>query len=68
MITAVLKIKDNTVAIPGLEKYKGKLVEVIVREKRETGARKRMDTFFSLCGKVAIDDDAIERLREESLI
>jgi len=50
-----------------LEKYKGKLVEIIVREKKES-KKKKLNKFFSLCGKVSLDSSEIDKLREASYI
>jgi hypothetical protein len=62
-----MKITDNTIIIPGLEKYEGKTVEIIVKEKREQ-KKKELKKFFSLRGKVSIDSRDIEKLREQSHI
>jgi len=69
MLTKTITIHDNVLVIPGMERYKGKLVEVIVREKSiDTGKKKKLEKFLSLCGKVSIDSSEIEKLREASLI
>lgn len=67
MLTKTMKIEDNIIFIPELEKYKGKVVEITVREKEEN-KKKKLSKFFSLCGKVSIDGSEIEKLREESYI
>jgi hypothetical protein len=67
MLTKTMKIEDNMILIPELEKYKGKVVEITVREKGEN-KKMKLNKFFSLCGKVSIDGSEINRLREESHI
>ena len=67
MLTKTLTVKDNFIVIPELEKYKGKLVEIIVREKKES-KKKQLNKFFALCGKVALDSSEIDKLREASYI
>jgi len=67
MLTKTLRVEDNFIAMPELEKYKGKLVEIIVREKKES-KKKKLNKFFSLCGKVSLDSSEIDKLREASCI
>jgi hypothetical protein len=67
MLTKTLRVENNIIALPGLEKYKGKLVEIIVREKKES-KKKKLNKFFSLCGKVFLDNSEIDKLRESSYI
>ncbi len=67
MLTKTLRVEDNFIAMPELQRYKGKLVEIIVREKKESRGKK-LDKFFSLCGKVSLDSSEIDKLREESYI
>lgn len=67
MLTKTLKVEDNFIVMPELEKYKGKIVEIIVREKKET-RKKKLNKFFSLCGKISLDSTEIDKLREESYI
>ena len=67
MLTKTMKIEDNVISIPELERYKGKTVEITVREKQKI-KKKKLEKFFSLCGQVSIDSSEIDKLREESLI
>jgi hypothetical protein len=67
MLTKTLRVEDNFIVMPELEKYKGKIVEIIVREKKET-RKKKLNKFFSLCGKISLDSTEIDKLREESYI
>ena len=67
MLTKTLRVENSFIALPELEKYKGKLVEIIVREKKES-KKKKLDKFFSLCGKVSLDGSEIDKLREASYI
>lgn len=67
MLTKTMKIEDNIILIPELEKYKGKVVEITVREKGEN-KKMKLNKFFSLCGKVSLDSSEIDKLREESHI
>ena len=67
MLTKTLRIEDNFIALPELEKYKGKLVEIIVREKRES-KKQPLCKFFSLCGKVSLDSSEVDKLRKASYI
>ena len=66
VLTKTLRVEGNFIRLPELEKYKGKLVEIIVREKKET--RKKLNKFFSLCGKVSLDSSEVDKLREASYI
>ncbi|MCP5102685.1 MAG: hypothetical protein GY950_04865 [bacterium] len=67
MLTKTLRVEDNFIAMPELQKYKGKLVEIIVREKKES-RQKKLNKFFALCGKISLDSTEIDKLREESYI
>ena len=67
MLTKTLRVNDNFIALPELEKYKGKLVEIIIREKKEN-KKKKLKKFFSLCRKVSLDSSEIDKLREASYI
>jgi hypothetical protein len=67
MLTKTLRVEDNFIALPELEKYKGKLVEIIIKEKKES-KNKKLNKFFSLCGNVSLDSSEIDRLREASYI
>jgi hypothetical protein len=67
MLTKTMKIEDNMIFIPELEKYKGKVVEITVREKDEN-KKLKLSKFFSLYGKISIDGPEINKLREESHI
>lgn len=67
MLTKTLRVKDNFIAMPELEKYKGKLVEIIVREKKVRKKRK-LNKFFSLCGRISLDSSEVEKLRKASYI
>ncbi len=66
MLTKVLRIEDNTIVIPGLEKYRGKMVEITVREKKEN-KKQDLTAFFALCGKISIDSAEVEKLREDNM-
>jgi hypothetical protein len=35
MLRKILKVGDNCIEVPGLEQFKGKIVEIIVREKKD---------------------------------
>ena len=65
MLTKTLKIENSIITMPELEKYKGKIVEIIIREKEER-KKKKLKKFFSLCGKISIDNREIDNLRESS--
>jgi len=67
MLTKTLKVENTVITFPELEKYNGKIVEIIVREKKETKPKK-MKKFYSLCGKISLDNTEIEKLREKSYI
>ena len=67
MLTKTLRVEDNFITMPELEKYKGKLVEIVVREKKES-KKKKLNKFFSLCGKVYLDSSEIDKLRDASYI
>ncbi|MCX6582620.1 MAG: hypothetical protein NT166_20800 [Candidatus Aminicenantes bacterium] len=67
MLMKTLRIEDSIISMPELGKYKGKLVEIVVREKKKI-KKKKLNKFFSLCGKVSFDGSEVERLREESYI
>ena len=49
-----LKIENSTIEIPELEDYKGKVIELTIREKKPEG-KQDLDKFFALCGQVDID-------------
>jgi hypothetical protein len=69
MLTRTLKVTDRFIEIPGLEKYRGKMVEVTVKEKYRVKDKKRkLKKFFALCGKVDLDQGELTNLREQSLI
>jgi len=67
MLTKTMKIENSVISIPELEIYKGKTVEITVKEKEEN-KEKKLEKFFSLCGEISIDSTEIERLRKESCI
>ena len=67
MVTKTLRLEDNVISFPELEKFKGKIVEIIVREKGSS-KKGKMDKFFSLCGKIKLDSGKVDKLREASLI
>ncbi|MDQ1352995.1 MAG: hypothetical protein QG657_3301 [Acidobacteriota bacterium] len=67
MLMKTLRIEDSIISMPELGKYKGKIVEIVVREKRKS-KKKKLNKFFSLCGKVSLDSTEVEKLREESYI
>ncbi len=68
MLTRTLRVTGRIIEIPGLEKYRGKLVEVTVKEKRAKRQKNKYKKFYSLCGKIDIDEDKIKELREQSMI
>jgi hypothetical protein len=68
MLTKTLKVTDRFIEIPGLERYKGKLVEITVKEKKKAHRKKKYKKFFSLCGKINLDEDKINSLRKQSMI
>lgn len=67
MLTKTLRIEDSILSMPELGKFKGKIVEIVVKEKKET-KKKKLNKFFSLCGKVSLDSTEVEKLRDESYI
>jgi hypothetical protein len=67
MLTKTLRIEDSIISMPELVKFKGKIVEIVVKEKKET-KKKKLNKFFSLCGKVSLDKTEVETLRENSYI
>jgi hypothetical protein len=67
MLMKTLRIEDSIISMPELGKYKGKLVEIVVREKMKS-KKQKLNKFFSLCGKVSLDSTEVEKLREESYI
>lgn len=67
MLTKTIRIKDNTIYIPELENYRGKMVEITVKEKVEKKER-NLKKFLSLCGEISIKGAEIDRLREKSYI
>jgi len=68
MLTKTLKVTDRFIEIPGLERYRGKLVEITVKEKKKVHQKKKYKKFFSLCGKINLDEDKINSLRKQSMI
>lgn len=67
MLTKTMKIENSVISIPELERYKGKIVEITVKETGENKGKK-LEKFFSLCGEISIDSTEIDKLREESRI
>lgn len=67
MLTKTLRIEDCIISLPELSKYKGKIVEIVIREIKKS-KKKKLTKFFSLCGKVELDKTEVEKLREESYI
>lgn len=67
MLTKTLRIEDSIISMPELVKFRGKIVEIVVKEKKET-KKKKLNKFFSLCGKVSLDSAEVETLREKSYI
>ena len=68
MLTKTLKVTDRLIKIPGIEKYIGKLVEITVKEKKNATQEKKYKKFFSLCGKIYLDEENIDNLRKQSMI
>jgi len=68
MLTQTLKVTDRFIEIPGLERYKGKLVEITVKELKQLNHTQKYKKFFSLCGKVYLDEEKINDLRKQSMI
>jgi len=68
MLTQTLKVTDRFIEIPGLERYKGKLVEITVKELKQLNHTQKYKKFFSLCGKVNLDEEKINDLRKQSMI
>ena len=68
MLTQTLKVTDRFIEISGLERYKGKLVEITVKELKKLNHTKKYKKFFSLCGKVNINEEKIDNLRKKSMI
>jgi hypothetical protein len=66
-LTKTLKIENSTIEIPELEEYKGKVVELTIKEKKQE-EKQDLSKFFALCGKIDIDYEDIEKLREASYI
>ncbi len=66
MLTKTLRIESNFIEIPELERYKGKTVELTIKEKEKK--KQELKKFFSLCGKISLDGEEIEKLRENSYI
>jgi hypothetical protein len=65
MLTQILKVTDRFIEIPGLEQYKGKLVEITVKELKQLNHTRKYKKFFSLCGKVNLDEENINDLRKQ---
>ncbi|UCH98469.1 MAG: hypothetical protein JSV88_16930 [Candidatus Aminicenantes bacterium] len=68
MLTRTLRVIDRFIEILGLEIYKGKLVEITVKEKKKKHRKKKYKKFFSLCAKINLDEDKINNLRKQSLM
>ncbi len=69
MYTKTVKIEDSVLCIPGLEKFKGKIVEIIIKETGSQKKRKKeLKKFLSLRGKVSLDSGEVEKLRDASHI
>ncbi len=68
MLSRTLKVKDKCIEIPGLEQFKGKFVEITVREKKDIDKKKKLKKFFALCGKLELDQDEVDNLRNQSMI
>jgi hypothetical protein len=68
MLTRTLKVTDRFIEIPGLERYKGKLVEITVKEKKKINHTRKYKNFFSLCGRINLDEEKINNLRKQSMI
>jgi len=68
MLTKTLKVTDRLIEIPGIERYIGKLVEITVKEKKKNTRGKKYKKFFSLCGKINLDEENINNLRNQSMI
>jgi len=57
-------IDSDTIRIPELQKFIGKTMEVILLEDSE----EKNKAFLELAGKIALDDEAVNDLRENSKI
>ena len=65
------KIDSETLHIPELKRFLGKFVEIILLEvpSSESAAMKGdIKEFISAANRIDIDEKAIQRLREESMI
>ncbi len=68
MLTQTVKVTDRLIEIPGIERYKGKLVEITIKELKKLNHTPKYKKFFSLCGKVNLDEEKIDDLRKQSMI
>ena len=59
-----IMIDSDTIRIPELQKFIGKTMEIILLEDSE----EKNKAFLELAGKIALDDEAINDIRENSKI
>ena len=65
------KIDSETLHIPELKRFLGKFVEIILLEvplSERTEMKGDIKEFISAANRIDIDENAIQRLREESMI
>ena len=68
-ITINKKLHSTTLSLPQLKPWLGKKVEIIVRPETETSTKESsLDNFFSACNNVKIDQQAVQRLRQDSIL
>jgi hypothetical protein len=68
MLIQTLKVTDRFIEIPGIERYKGKLVEITVKELKQLKHTHKYKKFYSFCGKVNLDEERIDDLRKQSMV
>jgi hypothetical protein len=61
-------VDSDTLHLPQIKAMIGKDVEIIVIEEtgKKNGAKRNLDAFFALAGKIKIDEKAISELRNRS--
>ncbi|MEA1884752.1 MAG: hypothetical protein U9N62_09580 [Thermotogota bacterium] len=59
-----IMIDSDTIRIPELQKFIGKTMEIILLEDSE----EKNKAFLDLAGKISLDDEAVNDLRENSKI
>jgi hypothetical protein len=58
-------VNSETITIPELRKLTGKAVEIILIEDEENKSQKN-SKFISMAGKIDLDSQAVNKLREAS--